>query len=140
MISIKSIERANPLDREGAKKFYPTVISSGDIDLDELAAELSDATTLNEVDCVAVLYALEKSMVKHLQNDKTLKFGNVGTFKISVSGSGSDKSEDVSVSNVEKARILFSPSLKLKKTLQGLQYKKVQTSLPAAAPNASPEA
>ncbi len=140
MIIIKSIERANPMDRDGAKKFYPTVVSSGEIDLNELAAELSDATTLNEVDCVAVLYALEKSMVKHLQNGKTLKFGNVGTFKVSVSGTGSEKSEEVSSGNVEKARILFAPSLKLKRLLLALQYKKVQASPPAAAPNTSPEA
>lgn len=124
MINLKTIQRINPLDRDAEFKYYPAISLGPKIGWEEIADELSDATTLNSVDCLAVLYGLEKAMMRHLQKGSVLQLGSVGTFKISVSGSGADTSEEVSATSVTATRILFRPSVKLKKILGNLKFQK----------------
>ena len=94
VITFKAVERRNPsLPETAPKKFYPLVKSSGSVDIKTISDELSDASTLNSVDIRAVLFGLEKSLLKYLQDGYTVKFGDLGTFRTSVSGIGADTAD-----------------------------------------------
>ena len=126
MISFKAVERRNPQLPDDPKKFYPLVKSTGTIDVRTISEELSDASTLNSVDIRAVLFGLEKSLLKYLQDGYIVKFGDLGTFRPSVSGTGADTADELTASSVTKKRILFSPSPLLKRTVATAPVKKVQ--------------
>ena len=126
MISFKAVERRNPQLPDDPKKFYPLVKSTGTIDVKTISEELSDASTLNSVDIRAVLFGLEKSLLKYLQDGYIVKFGDLGTFRPSVSGTGADTADELNASSVTKKRILFSPSPLLKRTVATAPVKKVQ--------------
>jgi len=129
MITFKAIERRNPLLPDEPKKFYPLVKSTGTVDVRAISDELSDASTLNSVDIRAVLFGLEKSLLKYLQEGYIVKFGDLGTFRTSVSGTGAATSEELSASSVKKIRIIFTPSPILKRTVSTAGVKKVQDTL-----------
>ena len=85
MITFKAVERRNPTLPVGSPtKFYPLVKSTGSVDIKTISDELSDASTLNSVDIRAVLFGLEKSLLKYLQEGYTVKFGDLGTFRASI--------------------------------------------------------
>ena len=126
MITFKAVERRNPQLPDDPKKFYPLVKSTGTIDVRTISEELSDASTLNSVDIRAVLFGLEKSLLKYLQDGYIVKFGDLGTFRPSVSGTGADTADELTASSVTKKRILFTPSPLLKRTVSTAPVKKVQ--------------
>ena len=126
MITFKAVERRNPQLPDDPKKFYPLVKSTGVIDVRTISEELSDASTLNSVDIRAVLFGLEKSLLKYLQDGYIVKFGDLGTFRPTVSGTGADTADELTASSVTKKRILFTPSPLLKRTVATAPVKKVQ--------------
>lgn len=135
VITFKAVERRNPsLPETAPKKFYPLVKSSGSVDIKTISDELSDASTLNSVDIRAVLFGLEKSLLKYLQDGYTVKFGDLGTFRTSVSGIGADTADALNASSVTKKRILFAPSPLLKRTVASAPVRKVQDATQAPTP------
>ena len=126
MITFKPIMRKNPVDPDAPQKFYPLVKSTGEVNIQMISDELSDASTLNSVDIRAVLFGLEKTLLKYLQDGYVVKFGDLGTFRTSVRGTGADSPEKLSASNVKTIRILFARSPLLKRTVASAPLKKVQ--------------
>ena len=126
MITFKAVERRNPQLPDDPKKFYPMVKNTGAIDVRTISDEQSDGSTLNSVDIRAVLFGLEKSLLKYLQDGYIVKFGDLGTFRASLSGTGADTADEVTASNVTQKRIIFSPSMILKRSVASAPVKKVQ--------------
>lgn len=126
MITFKPVLRKNPKYPNDPQKYYPLVKSTGTIDIRVISEELSDASTLNSVDIRAVLFGLEKSLLKYLQDGYTVKFGDLGTFRTSMSGKPADTADELTASNVRKVRIVFAPSMILKRTVASAPVKKVQ--------------
>lgn len=126
MLLFKPVQRKNPQDKNAPMKFYPQHKKSGSVDFKNIAEELSDASTLNSVDVRAVLYGLEKTLIKYLQNGYIVRFGDLGTFRPSVGGSGEDEPELLTAAHVNKVKILFAPSTELKRAVSLAPLKKVQ--------------
>lgn len=126
MITFKTVLRKNPKYPNDPKKYYPMIKSTGSVDVRTISEELSDASTLNSVDIRAVLFGLEKSLLKYLQDGYTVKFGDLGTFRPSISGTSAEIADDMTAGNVTKIRVLFVPSAILKRTVANAPLKKVQ--------------
>lgn len=126
MIQFRGIKRKNPQIPEDPEKFYPLLKKSGVVDVRTISDELSDASTLNSVDVRAVLFGLEKSLLKYLTDGFIVKFGDLGTFRPSLSGKGAEKETDLTASNVTKIKIVFTPSPILKHAVANATVKKVQ--------------
>ena len=84
MLNFKPVLKKNPKDPELPGKYYPQVKYSGEVNFKTLSEELSDASTLNTVDVRAVLFALEKVLLKYLQEGMIVRFGDLGTFLFSL--------------------------------------------------------
>ena len=126
MITFKPVLRKNPKYPDDPKKYYPIIKSTGSVDVRTISEELSDASTLNSVDIRAVLFGLEKALLKYLQEGYTVKFGDLGTFRPSLGGTPADTADELTTSNVSKVRIVFAPSMILKRTVANAPLKKVQ--------------
>jgi len=118
-------EKGNPGDREAAKKFYANAKSSGEVTFRSLSKEIaSGSTTVSDTDVMAVLNDLTKALSRHLADGKIVRFGDFGSFQISLSSEGAETAEKFNASMIKGAKILFRPGLDLKEMLSTVKYEK----------------
>lgn len=118
-------EKGNPGDREAAKKFYANAKSSGEVTFRSLSKEIaSGSTTVSDTDVMAVLNDLTKALSRHLADGKIVRFGDFGSFQISLSSEGAETADKFNASMIKGAKILFRPGLDLKDMLSTIRYEK----------------
>ena len=124
-IRFKVIERGQPgVAGGGEKKFYASNMISGNSDIEELTEDIEKISTVSGADIRAVLYALTDVIPSMLADGKSVKLGEIGSFRASISSEGVEKAKDVNANCIKKSKILFTPGKKLKGMLQNLKYQK----------------
>ncbi len=118
-------EKGKPGDRDAAKKFYANAKSSGEVTFRSLSKEIaSGSTTVSDTDVMAVLNDLTKALSRHLADGKIVRFGDFGSFQISLRSEGAETAEKFNASMIKGAKILFRPGLDLKDMLSTVKYEK----------------
>ena len=84
------LEKRNPMAPEEPKKFYAQAKSSGSITLRALAKKITQRCTVNAADTVAVLEALSRLLNEELAEGKIVRFGDFGSFQITLGSEGAD--------------------------------------------------
>jgi predicted histone-like DNA-binding protein len=119
------IERGNPADLNAPKKFYAQAKSSGELTLKKLGKEIAEgSTTVSDTDVLAVLNDLTKVLKRHLDNGEIVRFGDFGTFQITVSSDGAETAEKFHPSLIKNPKVTFRPGVDLKEMLATLKYVK----------------
>ncbi|MCT4603272.1 MAG: HU family DNA-binding protein [Marinifilum sp.] len=125
-INIKATEKGQPgVAGGGEKKFYATNMLSGHVDIEELSDKIALISTVSGADTRAVLYALIDVIPSELSDGKSVKLGDIGSFRVSVSSDGVKTADEVNANCVRKSKILFTPGKKLKEMLTKLKYHKM---------------
>lgn len=112
----KSTKRANPQNRS-QEKFYPAPVYSDEVGIDELAEEISYATSMTPTDIKAVLEGFLSVMPKHLKRGNKINLDRFGKFKVTFGGNGKDKEEDVDSKDITDIRISFIAAPEMKKAV-----------------------
>ncbi len=120
-------EIGNPGDPNAPKKFYARPVHTGEISLEELASDISHASSINEPDVYAVLQSLVREIPRNLSKGYIVRLGNMGSFRISTKSQGSDLPENVTGANVVQVRLLFNPGKQIRTVLRNLTFKKNET-------------
>lgn len=117
----------NPIDEMAPQKYYAKMQANGVVDLDDLAEEISYATTLTDGDILNVLRALIKQMKKHLKGGKIVKLEKFGTFQFQICSNGAETEKDFTPTNITKVNIQFRPGKLLQEAqnVKTLTFKKV---------------
>lgn len=117
----------NPTDHDAAEKFYAKMQASGVVDLDDMAEEISYATTLTDGDVLNVLRALIKQMKKNLMAGKIVRLEKFGTFQFQICSNGAESEKAFTPSNITKVNIQFRPGALVREAqnLKILAFKKV---------------
>lgn len=118
------IEIASPLDPEAPKKFYARPVHTGEVLLEDLAADISHASSINESDVYAVLQSLVREIPRNIANGSIVRLGNLGAFRLGSRSEGSASREEVSGSKIYSKRLLFNAGKRVKKILDDLTFKK----------------
>jgi predicted histone-like DNA-binding protein len=119
------IERGNPADLNAPKKFYAQAKSSGELTLRKLGKEIAEgSTTVSDTDVLAVLNDLTKVLKRHLDNGEIVRFGDFGTFQITLSSNGAETAEKFHPSLIKNPKVTFRPGVDLKEMLATLKYAK----------------
>jgi len=121
-ITISPIGKTNPSQPNTPITYYPKAIKTGEVDLDRITEEIAQATSLTQADCYAVVISLVKALETHLEKGEIVRLEPLGSFQISVRGTGSPTAEAVSKENVSSANIIFRPGKKLKKLMNNLTF------------------
>lgn len=118
--------RPNPMDKDAPSKYYATPVwTEAMCTTEELAEEISLATSLTPADVKACIACFMQSVPKHLMRGEAVKFDTFGIFRLSFSvREGHEKAEDVSAKDIDTKRILFRPSTKLKEQLKETKFLK----------------
>ncbi len=122
MINLNVVQRPNPKEPEATRKFYVSTKSAGDVSLEEMSEFISEKCTLTETDVLAVLSALTREMTTHLMNGKIVRFGNFGSFQLSLNSEGVETAEMANRNQVRGARVRFRPGSRIQTGLNNLKY------------------
>ena len=127
-ITIKPVGKIKPLEPQAPMTYYPRAVQTGVVDLEMLTEKISVSTTLTEADCHAVILSLVHTVSEALEDGNIVRIDYLGTFQISVNGTGSNSPNDVAAKNVTSASIVFRPGKRFKKMLQRLIFKPLKMS------------
>lgn len=124
-VTYSVVPRKNLIKKDEPAKFYAQAQASGDVDIKEMSIRIEKACTATRADVMAVLIALEDTIVEGLQRGEIVRIGEIGTFQIGLRGKGAETEEDYNVSLIHKAKINFRPGAALASILPGLSFAKV---------------
>lgn len=114
-----------PVPGKTEKKWYASANASGEKTLDGLTKEIEKISTVNGADIRAVLYALVDVMEFSLSEGQIVRLGDLGSLRVSLSSEGKSKEQEVSSASIKGAKLIFTPSDKIKKMLTSLKYEKM---------------
>ena len=118
-------EKANPLKPAEPKKWYATAKSSGEFTFRKLSKEIAEgSTTVSDTDVLAVLSDLTKILRRHLENGEIVRFGDFGSFQMSLSSTGAETEAKFHHSMIKGSKVIFRPGTDLKEMQNNLQFKK----------------
>ncbi|MDR1424548.1 MAG: HU family DNA-binding protein [Azoarcus sp.] len=120
-VKLKKIARQNPQNREETR-YYLVQENAGMIDLKDLAAAIEKQTAMTRADVTAVLVSLADVLPGYLKEGKSVRFGDLGSFRISVSSEGMASEAALSARHVKGAKIVFTPAVELKASIAKLSY------------------
>lgn len=108
------IEKGNPLDRTAPKKFYANAVKRGFMDTNGIAERITEGSSANKADTLLVLHALSIQLRLLLSEGYSVKVEGLGTFRVTISGSGAETKEDFAPHLIKKHNIRFYPDVDLK--------------------------
>jgi predicted histone-like DNA-binding protein len=120
----KLVSRKNPQDRESPGKWYATPVNEGKVTQQEIAADIVNLSSLSRGDVTNAISSLIDTVPKYLLLNKSVSLGELGTLRISFTSEGVEKPEEFTASKISGVRILFVPSMELRKKLQNLHFEK----------------
>ena len=98
--------------------------------LDDLAENISRSSSINKADVMAVVETLRYELITHVTKGGIVEFGDLGTFKISISSVGHESPEQTSVSDIRKKKVVFKINHKLRSLIDATKFEKIPNSDP----------
>jgi predicted histone-like DNA-binding protein len=111
-------QRANPMDRNAPKKWYPILKTISQVGEKEVAKEIADETTLNRKEAEMTLNQMEKVSIRNFLASNSVQIGEWGSFHLTCNGEGSDTKEGVTAANIKNLNIRFVPGKALRDALK----------------------
>ena len=113
----KLIERKNPQNPTAAGKYYASPVNDGRVSQKDIAAEIVGLSSLSRGDVANVINNLLDTVPKYLLMGKSVSLGELGTLRISFSSEGVSTPEQFNTNLIQGVKIIFTPSVEIKKTL-----------------------
>lgn len=115
------VKRINPLNREEAK-YYAAAAYGEEIDLRQIASEISKCCSLHTADVMASIECFLDKLPMYLKNSNRVRLDDFGIFKLALSSKGQEKAEDVTANDINAVRVLFTPCAKLREELSDVTF------------------
>lgn len=130
---------SKPGDDKAPKLFYAKAQAAGEITMDEMAEEISYATSLTDGDVLNAIRALIKQVNKNLAAGKIVRLENFGSFQLQLCSTGADTEKAFTSANITGANIQFRPGKPIKAATRagdgGLTFKRVAKKNDAPLPD-----
>ena len=120
-VSLKKLARPNPQNRENVR-YYLTQTSAGMAELKDLAVDIEKQTAMTRADITAVLISLADVLPAYLRDGKSVRLGDLGVFRLSVTSEGTATEAELTTRHVKGAKIVFLPTPALKASMANLSY------------------
>lgn len=128
MIEYKVSPKKNPINKE--VKYYAQNVTPKVVNLDSVIKSIEKTTSLSSSDVKACLDALQYEFIENLKHGRSVRLGDVGSFRTSLQSSGALSEDEFSTSHIKGVKVVFVASSKLRKSLQpkadGMSFQRVQ--------------
>jgi predicted histone-like DNA-binding protein len=121
-VKFNIVERGNPGNREAAKKFYPSVQSSGRVTTRELAEMAAERSTLSTMDMMAAIESFLAIVPQQLAKGNIVELGEFGSFWLRTVSDGAETAEEVNAAQITSILPRFNPGKKFKKLLRMIEF------------------
>lgn len=125
-IKFKMVAKQDNISSPPVIKYYPCALSQGEINLDDVARIIASRSTLSRADCYGVIMALSEVIGQQLHQGRIVKIDALGTFSLTLQGTGADSDVPLGKANIKGAKINYKPSKDLKNTVKQVTYKRVR--------------
>ena len=125
-VSYKLIPKQNNLATPPEVKYYPCVVTNGEVGLKDLAKIIATRSTISKADCYGVIMALCDVIGDSLSDGKIVRIDSLGSFQVSAIGEAAESVDSMSKSIIKGTKILYKPSKDLKNTMKNIKYKKIK--------------
>ena len=112
MIKYYLKKRRNPQDATFG--IYATACTPNAVKLDQIATDISQACTVTESDVKGVLNALQRWIINNIQNSKSVRMGDLGSFSFSFHSKGVTDVAKVTTALIQEIHVRFRKSAFLK--------------------------
>lgn len=125
-VKFKPVEKGQPgVLGGGEKKFYAApVYNAQAFTLERITKGVERASTVSGADIRAVLYASVEEIADALGEGYIVRFGDLGSFRVSFGSEGKENPEEVTDNTIRNTKVIFTPGVKLREMLLTLKYKK----------------
>lgn len=125
-INYSVTQRANPKDSMAEPKWYANAQMAANYSFDTLCSDVEKMSTATDGDVRAVLSTALYCIEQALRRSESVTLGDLGTFAVGLSSTGTDTAEEFTAANISKARVTFRPARRLKELAKAFQYKRVE--------------
>ena len=119
MITIVAKEKKNMRTQE--VKWYAQISKVKPVMLREIAERIASNCTVTEHDIKAVLSALQEQIIICMKEGQSVRLGDLGSFRPTVSSVPFDKKENVKASGVKTINVKFTKGSRLRSLLDTKQ-------------------
>ena len=124
-IKYKLIEKGQPgVAGGGTKKWYATIVTDGELTVDDLTNKREKFSALSEADIRGVMIALENVIYEELTNGKIIRLDKLGSFYPSLSSNGVANANDFTVADIKSAKVNYRPGKRISNSLLTATFKK----------------
>lgn len=116
MITFIAQERKNPITR--LVKYYPSIAPCVPMTLTDIVERISQTCTVDAPDVKAVLSALESQIILALRTGHSVRLGDLGSFRLTMSGTGTENKADVNANLIKRLRVCYTMSARLRSTFR----------------------
>ena len=124
-INYKLIPRKNPIQKDEAKMYYASAVTTGKDTTNELALEIANNTTLGRPDIIGVLTALEEIIINRLRMGRKIDLLNICILSPKVTSKGVDSPDAFNVNqHIKQIGINIRPKQSLVNAIQNAGLEK----------------
>ncbi len=121
----KVVERNNP-QKPAETKQYANPVNAGKMTIKDFAGEISGRSSLTRGDIENVLSNFLDELPTFLKLGLSVKLGEFGTLRLSLSSEGVPVGEKFDVSKIKGARVIFTPGTELKDSLRDISFEEAK--------------
>lgn len=122
MSAIKVNVHRQPMPHGQEDCYRARVTNYSRLDANDVIRRVSRNTGFSEPMLKGAVAALEQELTQMMLNGHIVDFGDLGTFRVSVSCHAPSRRDKVDASCVRRRRIIFSPSSRLRESLQDVEF------------------
>lgn len=111
------------INESGAVKYSVTTVSYGNVNLDNLAEQMSDASTFTYGDVKGMIENLTLLVAETLKSGNTVTIDGLGTFSVTAQPNRDvEEPSKIRAESIKLKSIGFKPSPKLKDRLSNIEF------------------
>ena len=119
MINYIAQAKKNPQTK--TLSYYAQIAPVTPLKLDDIVRRIEKTCTVSSADIKAVLDALQHEIVESLRAGNSVRLGDLGSFRATLSSSGVEAPENVSASLIKSVRVRFTPGAKMNEIFGNLK-------------------
>ena len=115
---IKYVIKAKRNLQNNKLKYYAQIAPVNATDLSEVASQIEAQSTVSSADVKGVLDQLQIIVQEQLRAGRSVRLGDLGSFRPTLTSMPADTEADVSARNIKKVNVVYTPSGALRRTLK----------------------
>ena len=124
-VNYVKVKRTISVGNDPGEKFIARIVREQSVDLDQIAEEISGASTMSKADVLGVLQQLQVQMKAHLLRGASVKLDLLGYFTPSLRAKAVATPDEVNAQSIKGVHINFKPSKWLSKEVKNVSFRLV---------------